>query len=175
MKTYPYVMFVVLLAFLVVACDTTTSSSSDSPKTISATVTVPDSLKNFVVIVAGTPDSMAVFASEDLVYSLWGGESPYAMLVMTSTPAGKNSCSYSLDLADDPEVFGTVIAFVDRNGNGKLDYPGEEARLPIKNIEGADEVILSWGYITLGDNSQYLVAYGMGNNVGLDIVGGRRL
>lgn len=171
MKTYSYVIFVVRLAFLIVACETTSTSSGDSPKTISGTVTVPDSLKNFVIIVAGTPDSLSVYASEDLVSGIWGGESPYIMLVKTSTPAGDNSRSYSLDLADDPETFGLVIAFVDRNGNGKLDYPEEEARLPEKNIEGADEVIWSWGYITVGDNSQYLVAYGMGNNVGLDIVG----
>lgn len=174
MRRYAIVLALLATGSSLASCSksaTEPPESQETPRVISGTVTLPSDTASYPVLIG------------DLYLSLqWSGAtitdidgtSPFTVSSIVSAPGGSTSRTYTYTLPNDPSNFGQLIAWVDQNENGLLDFPGEPARLPVKMIEGEERPIVFWGWINVGESpreADYLVSDGLGNNWGLLIVG----
>lgn len=80
---------------------------------------------------------------EDVVASEFSGGTSFTPIVKATI----SGTGYSIDLPEDPETVGDLIAWVDADQDGVFDFgDGETGYFPIKNV-GGTEYVISIGYL----------------------------
>ncbi|MFH0881443.1 MAG: hypothetical protein V2A56_00495 [bacterium] len=179
--------FGLMFAFTACEKDETTSPNDNqgNENTITGTVYLPDSLASYVVCIGtleGFLDFWTDFSDTTLltISSSYEGTAPIEVLNTVVLDAGETERTYSFDMpSENYENVDFVVAWVDKNedsaiaaeddGTGSLQFL-EQARVPLKEYEGASYVIDFWGYMAAGDELEYLLFINS-ENLGLSIVG----
>jgi len=160
MKSLIYL--IIIAGLLITGCSSDSGGESGAISgTVSLTVNVKIGRFTFDDYFFGSssPD-------EDRVSSL-SGAGAYTPL---ETTLPSDDGTYSLNLPDDVTQMGTVVAWIDTNGDGNFDLGTETGYLPVKNIDGTDYVV-HFGYLSAGGASAILVSYGSGQNDDISLVG----
>jgi hypothetical protein len=162
---------------LFVACGDSAGPEEElPPRQLSGTTTVPQAMASAPVVIGHVDWLISVNGAEitniDAV-----GSSPYSVSDAVTVPGGSTSRPYTYTLPDDRDDFGVVLlAWIDENQNGLLDFPDEDARVPVKEIDGVDTPITGWGLSCSPIDSpprecDYLAINPLVGNFGLQVVG----
>lgn len=153
-------------AALFPACD---DSGGDGGGSWTITGTVSDTTNVMVATFSSDFSFWASLGDEDVVEREWDAGTSGEFSPLSAVSPGADG-SYSIDLPDDVEAMGDLIAWADTDGDGKFDLGTETAYFPWKTIGGTDYVI-GFGYAVMGSDSTYLISYGGSNNTDIDIIG----
>lgn len=135
----------VVLCGLVACGDSTGPDDELPPRQLSGAITVPEAMASAQVVI-GHADWFLTVSGAEITNIDAVGSSPFSVSDAVTVPGGSTSRSYTFTLPDDRDDFGGVlVAWIDENQNGLLDFPAEPARLPVKQLEGADTAITGWG------------------------------
>ena len=153
-----------IVALLALACGDSTAPAADL--TITGTITLPGDLAASTVVVGEVPGSVGSLTTDGLG-EIFGFGSTFTGSLTGAVTVGGGTASrtYSFTLPANPQGFGWLIAFVDLNGNGKIDQ-GERARVPMKTIEGS-QVEVDWTTVTSGGGGTYYIS--VNNNKEFDL------
>ena len=140
----------IVLCGLVACGDSTGPDDELPPRQLSGAITVPEAMASAPVVIGHVNWILTVSGAEitniDAV-----GSSPYSVSEPVTVAGGSTSRPYTFRLPDDGDDFGGVLlAWIDENQNGLLDFPAEPARVPVKQLDGADTSITDWAIVCDG-------------------------
>ena len=145
-----------------VACGDSTGPDDElPPRQLSGTITVPPAMASAPVVIGHVDWFITVNGAEitNFEQSQGGGavgSSPYSVSGAVTVPGGSTSRPYTFTLPDNQDDFGGVLlAWIDENQNGLLDFPAEPARLPVKELDGTDTPITDWAILCTGPSLDF--------------------
>jgi len=131
------------------------STAPGVPRTLTGTITLPDSLKSYPVLIGHFDTTYATYihGTGATIDSITKAPPPLTPLDIISVTGDTVTRTYSYDLPADPRGFGTLVAWVDKSpADNKLTLPGEHARFPVKRTSIGSRVIIIWGSSGIGSD-----------------------
>ncbi len=151
----------ILLSLVFVIINACSDSNSDDDQTFIKTITGTIVNADNVKVGAFSSDYWFLedYSGDDDVvgHEFDGGTTGSFSPISFSIPDGDNN--YSIDLPDNPELMGELIGWVDSNNDSVYDLGTEAGYFPVKNINGTNRTIWSFGYVVMGNTKIYLVSY----------------